>query len=388
MGELDMMTLGPAFNLVQPLQAAGTCGLGIMLSARHILAKLRAEPSSQGIRMSNIGQEYGLLTPGAGDERYSLCFPYVRHLHSLRLPAEVLRAGVENQVGVPVIYEERGGYELLRLGPFSTEEAAKKAFRTLLALFDRIIARHSYPVSFQRTLLPIYKPPHGIKLLDGRLIDAYAHLACPTILPEHRLIFDNGVMLAKVHPQVQPNVLEATLEEPLHPLLTDDVTCLALDCYVTACASDQRALQVLGMVVTLEVMAEKTQRDGKEVDALLGFVAMLQQLPEEMQGKDWKAMRTLLVERIPTFKWLSKSKVIAAMIESNSAAVVSALGADHPWIVSPGKATDIIYSLRSKIAHAGMMSSSLEEARVADDLKRLTGALLEAKLNRPEPNLQ
>lgn len=336
--------------------------------------------------MNNVEQEYGLLTPGSGDERYSLCFPYVRHLHSLRLPVEALRAGVESQVGVAVTHEERGGYELLRLGPFPTEEAAESAFRTLLALFDRIIVRHCYPVSFQRVLFPVYNHPHHIELPSGRVVDAFAHLALPTILPEHRLIFDNGVVLATVHPQVQPHSLEVTLAEPLPSLRTDDVTRLAADCFVTACASDQRTLQVLGMVVTLEVMAGRTQRDGKEVEALLAFVALLRCLPGETQGKDWNTMRSLLVERIPTFKWLSKSRAIAAMMETDRAAVESALGADHPWTVAPSKATSNIYSLRSKIAHDGKMSGSPEEARVADDLKRLTGALVETRLNRPEPN--
>jgi hypothetical protein len=325
-------------------------------------------------------KNYGLLTSGEGPERYTLYFPFFRQLNSLALPVAELTEGVQAHFSVPVEHESRGGFELLKVGPFPTETAAVDAFGMLIALFSRIIVQHAYPVSFGRQLEAVHSREPKLQLHDGRVVDGFAHLVAPAILPEHQLIMDNGATIARFHPQIQPHLLLASLKEPITPSADDAVARLALDCYVMASASDQTSLQVIGMVVTLEVIADKVKRSASEICALDAFGKQLRELPDRGESADWKAMRGQLLSRIPGYHYLSKKTAITRLVEAHVEMIGNVLGMDHPWTLSPRDATEAIYTLRNKIAHDGKTSGTHSERRTAEDLKRLTGALLEVRL--------
>lgn len=293
------------------------------------------------------------ISAGHGAPRYTLYFPL--QLHRLARPIDVSQLATElgASLSIEVTVSPGRGWEQLRLGPFDTEQQAKDAFHRTTRSLATLCVERQYPIYFRQELIPLQAPWAPLLVADEK-VDAIAHSAYPVIVPEHQKIFDSGVMLAQIEPQMTPEQLSSSLHKAagLASPLSEKLA-VAFEAYVIACASLAPMMKFLGFVVALEALCQEEERSESEIFALIDIEQSLKATGIAAKSQLHAAMYDVAKQAIAQRRQISITEQMKRLIAAHAHTIQQNLPGDHPWLLNLSKATGQLYKIRSNIVHRG-----------------------------------
>lgn len=277
----------------------------------------------------NLGNEARIrqLSKGEGEPSYTLYVPFWTP-HNSRFTLAALIPPLQAALGANYTLDtvEGRGREILQIQGFATHEAAKITFERIQAIARLLSLDSNTAITTGGDLSDPESSYGGLPewwtLGDstwprepntGRVrVDGIASILVPTIVPEHKRILDVGGRVGQIVRQVPLEKVQAVVETSFSrpPVQLSSSDELAMQAYLNACSQESQKLRFLGIVACLEVMSQpKHHRDGRDA--------------------------------------------IRRLIARHHATIAQSLPGDHPHGPAPGKAVDLAYDIRNKLAHTG-----------------------------------
>lgn len=326
------------------------------------------------------------ISSGRGEPRYTLYIPLVMHRLSRPIDLQLLASelGRKFSVAEATIYRSNG-WEQLRMGPFATEEMANEVFHRTIRYLVTLCVQAQYPIFFGQELMKISVPDVPWTFDFDAPIDAFANLASAVVVPEHLQVYDQGVMLGHVDPQMRSQQLSDALDQasdlpgPLLPKVR-----LAVEAYIAACATHTPMMKFVGFVICLETLCEQESRPAAEVAALKAIRTALKNSDIATADAVHKNMLQATFDSIGRIQQLSIGAQFQRLIVAHAASIATHLEHGHPWINDMKEAAKSIYAMRSKIVHEGNWGVGHDTIRIAQTFAKIAAkAVLLDKLSKP-----
>lgn len=295
------------------------------------------------------------ISAGSGKPRYTLYFPL--QLERLALPIDMnqLARDLMGHLGLQVLASEGNGWKQLKIGPFNSEQEAMDAFQRTVRTLSMVCVDGQYPLFFESSLWPLDVPSERLTIFgNDEPIDARAHLTLPVIVPEHKQIYDSGLMLGHVNPQMTPQQLTDAIgkagaaTEPLSPK-----TAAAMQAYVTACATPFPMMKFVGFVMALETLCQGGRKSELEQVALRAIGNVVAESRVGDLSDRHKSMKDLALNLIRGGEKLSITAQVRQLVIGHAESVRRYLANDDPWGDELKQGVNAMYKARSAIVHSG-----------------------------------
>ncbi|WP_137821964.1 hypothetical protein [Pseudomonas sp. D(2018)] len=326
-----------------------------------------------------------LISDGYGDPRYTLYIPLVMHRLSRPIDLPLLANELGKKLSVGVTISPGSGWEQLRMGPFAAEALANEAFHRTIRYLVALCVQCQYPIFFDQHLAQLIEPAMPMVIFPESPVDALANLACPVIIPEHRHVYDTGVLLGNVDPQLASHQLidalgsASDLRGPLPARVR-----LAVEAYIVACATHAPMMKFVGFVICLESLCEQETRPSNELAALHTIRTAIENSDVAENDAVHAEMADLVLDTIRNIRHFSISTQFRKLIMAHAAGITAELGQGHPWLKDMKKAARTIYKMRSKIVHEGKWGAEYETVGMAMNfVKAAAKAVVLGLINGP-----
>jgi len=326
------------------------------------------------------------ITAGHGEPRYTLYIPLVMHRLSRPIDLQLLASELGKKLSVEdATIHGSNGWEQLRMGPFATEEMANEVFHRTIRYLVTLCVQAQYPIFFGQELMKVSVPDVLLTFGFDASIDAFVNLASAVVVPEHLQVYDQGVMLGHVDPQMRSQQLRDALDltcdlpGPLLPKVR-----LAVEAYIAACATHTPMMKFVGFVICLETLCEQESRPPAEVAALKAIRTSLKKLDFATADTVHESMLQATLESISRIQKLSIGAQFQRLIVAHSTSIATHLEHGHPWINDMKEAAKSIYAMRSKIVHEGNWGVDHDSTWIAQNFAKVAAkAVLLDKLSKP-----
>ena len=199
-------------------------------------------------------------------------------------------------------------------------------------------------------------------------IDGIAHLTYPVIVPEHKRIYDSGLMLARVPFQAtSERVSNAIRDAIVSPKPLPDRLREAVLAYITACSIKNRMMRFAGFVICLEALCRPQKRPKRQLDALQTIVAAIEDAKVGAIDPIHAEMVRETQNAIGRIGNISSTGQFRRLIVAHAVSIAARLDPNHPWATKMAKAANTVYGMRGKIVHFGTWGASQEIIHLAQN---------------------
>ncbi|WP_427144073.1 hypothetical protein ACQCLI_12800 [Pseudomonas nitroreducens] len=320
------------------------------------------------------------LSAGSGEPRYTLYVPLVMHRLSRPIDLSLLASELGNKLTLDVTASSGSGWEQLRIGPFETEKLAHDGFNRVIRYLITLCIECRYPIFFDFEVTKPNPPIQPLFIFPDDPIDAFVNLASAVIIPEHLQIYDHGVMLGHADPQMTSSQLIAALSRtsdsptPLNPKLR-----LAVQAYISACATTSPMMKLVGFVICLEALCEQESRPADEISSLDKICADIEKNKPAHADETYEKMLLIAKNSIGYNHKISINTQFQNLILKHRNSIEASL--DHKP-TNLAKEAKLIYSMRSSIVHDGDLGKNGEHFYSALHFANISAkAILLDKLN-------
>ncbi len=300
--------------------------------------------------------------------------------YPLRFPKEMLSIKLEDFIAhfhiilpkgiiIEIIEEsEKKGIEIFKISEIKTYEEAIAIFDHLNLFFLRISIENDIAI-FSYDEISTYEKKNlcflggwqpgakaGWSAEENGLIhiDGMATIVYPVIVPEKKRIIDSGVFMSGLKRLINFEAIEKA-DNFTFEKIADNKTLLAAKSYINVFSHRNLALQFLGLVICLELLANQEEK-GETFNNMVKSSLEKINLVQTNNDKECEAIEQIK-SLLGKLKRQSISEALEKLIADYKNIISNSLPVEHPYRDNPISAVKEIYQVRSKIAHSGSLGS-------------------------------